>query len=751
MADKTTRLVLKVETSQVKKATGELNNLTAASNRAGSSAGSLNSGVLAAARSLLPLASAAGAAKLAVDGMNKAFTTVKEYQKLRAQLKTATGSIRDAQTAASELQQLATKMPYQIGEITTAFIKLKNLGLNPSERALMSYGNTAAAMGKDLDQLIEAVADAAVGEFERLKEFGIKASSQGDRVKFTFRGVTKEVGKNADEIQKYLLALGENEFGTGMADQMNTVTGALSNMSDRWFQFFTQFEPEVVQTIKLLGTLSSGAMSIAQLFADVFRAPGELLGGIVYGFDNMYKSTLEAERGASVLNHTLTAEEEKLRKVNEQLAIQSDWKKRVADLDKLVAASKEYEVGFLLGSGDLDNQVAGLEKRLESLREKESKISVMDPEWFKVLGEIASTEQRIADIKQSSADSFSAFQEAQTLRMLDQLSVQDQIQVVEALRAQKAAELAQIDTNTLQGKADYIAKVQEINALESEQKSIIDSQNASLAQKSSYRDAEITQLESIRESLYTEEEAIRASYDKRKQIILESTQVTEEEKQDLLGKLQAQESNDLHRAEQARWSTALSAFDDFQNNLLVLAKTKNKTLGKVFKAAAIANAIVKTYESATNAYASLSSIPYVGPALGAAAAAAAIAAGMANVQAIRSQSVGSYAGGGIITAPSAVGDGATANVNDGEVILNYRQQKNLLDKANSSGSGGVNIVVNNNNNSRVDVRQSEGVNGEKMIEIAVNAAVGRVNQEIITGGRTGQTMQRTFNLRRGVA
>ena len=30
-------------------------------------------------------------------------------------------------------------------------------------------------MGKDITQMIEAVADAATGEFERLKEFGIKA------------------------------------------------------------------------------------------------------------------------------------------------------------------------------------------------------------------------------------------------------------------------------------------------------------------------------------------------------------------------------------------------------------------------------------------------------------------------------------------------------------------------------------------------------------------------------------------------
>jgi hypothetical protein len=64
------------------------------------------------------------------------------------------------------------------------------------------------------------------------------------------------------------------------------------------------------------------------------------------------------------------------------------------------------------------------------------------------------------------------------------------------------------------------------------------------------------------------------------------------------------------------------------------------------KAAAIAQTVIKTYESAQSAYASMACIPYYGPVLGAVAAAAAIAGGMARVAAIRSQSVEGYAQGG---------------------------------------------------------------------------------------------------------
>lgn len=89
----------------------------------------------------------------------------------------------------------------------------------------------------------------------------------------------------------------------------------------------------------------------------------------------------------------------------------------------------------------------------------------------------------------------------------------------------------------------------------------------------------------------------------------------------------------------------LSQADKFFGNVAKLQSSSNATMAKVGKAAAIAQAIVNTYQSANAAYASMAGIPYIGPALGAAAAAAAITSGMANVAAIRSQSTGFMKGG----------------------------------------------------------------------------------------------------------
>lgn len=93
-------------------------------------------------------------------------------------------------------------------------------------------------------------------------------------------------------------------------------------------------------------------------------------------------------------------------------------------------------------------------------------------------------------------------------------------------------------------------------------------------------------------------------------------------------------------------SARLQTANTFFGSLAELASSENEKMARIGKAAAIAQTIIKTYESATSAYASMAAIPVVGPALGAAAAAAAVAAGMANVAAIRSQGTQGFMKGG---------------------------------------------------------------------------------------------------------
>ena len=142
------------------------------------------------------------------------------------------GNQKEAKAAFDAINKFAAKTPYGLEEVMTGFIKLKNMGLDPSEEALTAYGNTASAMGKSLNDMVEAVADAATGEFERLKEFGIKAKSEGENVTFMFQGVKTTVGKNSKEIEQYLKYIGNVKFAGGIEAQSKSVKGMMSTLKD---------------------------------------------------------------------------------------------------------------------------------------------------------------------------------------------------------------------------------------------------------------------------------------------------------------------------------------------------------------------------------------------------------------------------------------------------------------------------------------------------------------------------------------
>lgn len=187
-----------------------------------------------------------------IAGMGaKAVQAAGQMESMGIALETAMGgNVKAAQEAQKNIVQFAAKTPYELEEVMGAFIKLKNMGLDPSNRALEAYGNTASAMGKGLNDMVEAVADAATGEFERLKEFGIRASNQGDKVAFTFKGVTTTVAKNSKDIENYLIRLGETNFAGGMEKQSRSLQGLISTLTDSINLKLAEFGSKLLPIIK---------------------------------------------------------------------------------------------------------------------------------------------------------------------------------------------------------------------------------------------------------------------------------------------------------------------------------------------------------------------------------------------------------------------------------------------------------------------------------------------------------------------
>ena len=172
----------------------------------------------------------------AVVGFTKKIIEVRqEFEKYNAVLTVALGSAKAASKEFDMIKKFAAETPFQVIQLTNAFVKLVNQGFKPTKDEMRKLGDVAASTGKSFDQLTEAIIDATVGEFERLKEFGIRAQKMGDQVTFTFKEVRTQVDFTEDSIRKYILSLGDLQGVSGsMAAISVTLGGKISMLGDAW-------------------------------------------------------------------------------------------------------------------------------------------------------------------------------------------------------------------------------------------------------------------------------------------------------------------------------------------------------------------------------------------------------------------------------------------------------------------------------------------------------------------------------------
>lgn len=236
--------------------------------------------------------------------------TSAEFEVYQATLETIEGSADKARQSLDWIAEFGKTTPYDVAQVTEAFVALKAYGIDPiADDALRTLGDTASAMGKPLSQAVEAFADAATGEFERLKEFGIRAKQQGDEVTFSWtqngEEMTRTVQKSSNEIRAFLLETMGDRFTGAMERQSKTWTGMMSNLGDTWtdFQrrigdagFFDNIKGKLETLLTWLGRLdqdgtldrwAQGLSDALSKTADIFGAVAERIGqNVVFLIDN---------------------------------------------------------------------------------------------------------------------------------------------------------------------------------------------------------------------------------------------------------------------------------------------------------------------------------------------------------------------------------------------------------------------------------------------------------------------------------
>lgn len=733
-------LVVKVSEQGAKATSDRLDNLSKSAKVAGAAVAGLASIVAATAYK---------AAQELVDSQ-------RQLDKMSASLKTLTGSTQGARQALSILQDFARDTPYGLEQAVEGFRKLVALGLTPSEEALRSYGNTAAAMGKDLNQMIEAVADASTFEFERLKEFGIKAKQNKDDVEFTFQGTTTVVKKSAADIEQYLLNIGNVNFAGAMADQANTLNGAIASASDSWSQLKMTLatsldvgalaEPiryiddliqelnaqvasgELAAEMRMWGDIASEVGSAIEMSFDAaFGFVGDAINGLNELWDFSSKSITDSgEQTATTIAESAA---DALDFIAEEFTAMErffeDMVKGAQDAGRLVKAAftpgesvdVAKNINFQLGMAlDTQRDVADLTRKSfrEQVEAQQNIVALkraaydIDKEAakeeglskFKVTGTGGGSEDDSAGAKaaKKAADAFERQKKAAEDFYYQSIHLNDDVfQKIEANQEQQLTKLQEFYGNQLLSDQQYENAKTQI-----------------MLEADTARQEELAKREKERQEKNQKGEDFMAQIMGQNAAELELLEIQEQQKLDVADRYREQ---NLINEEQ--YQAAVNAINDQYalkranatgNAFGMMADNIKSSLGEAssaYKAFAIAQATIATYTSAIEAYKSASAIPIVGWVLGPVAAAAAVAAGLANISKIRSarEQGGNLAAGQLST---------IAERNKPEVIMpagasrvRTAEQMRQIMGENGNKSGGDSVTIVNNTTGRVDSAVTE--------------------------------------------
>ncbi len=219
------------------------------------------------------------------------FRTAGQFEQYQVMLEVMEGSAAKAKKSMAWIQKFAQTTPFELDGVTKAFTVLKNAGLDPTNGLLRATGDAAAGMSSDIVEAALALADASNGQFERLIDLGITASSQGNKVRLNWVKNGKQIEKVADKADKVGLAMAvaaawSDKFAGSSDRQSKTLFGIINNIKDKWNGFLmmvanagifdvvkNDLDDLLAHTDKLAkdGTLKQWAEDISSAMQDMWK------------------------------------------------------------------------------------------------------------------------------------------------------------------------------------------------------------------------------------------------------------------------------------------------------------------------------------------------------------------------------------------------------------------------------------------------------------------------------------------------
>ena len=236
----------------------------------------------------------------------KSFVDVgREVESLQTRFKFLFGSVEEGQVAFDQLRKFASRVPFSLEEISRASGNLAVVSKDAEDlnRVLSITGNVAAVTGLDFETTasqIQRAFSGGIGAADLFRERGVRA----------LLGFKAGVQVTAEEtIERFEELFGGNgKFATATDDLATTLTGTLSMLGDKFFNFQTVVAESFFDELKKeFGDLDKFLQENEQQIEDIATAIGENFAGAISKTSQVIKDIAPAIKTvADALGTTIT-------------------------------------------------------------------------------------------------------------------------------------------------------------------------------------------------------------------------------------------------------------------------------------------------------------------------------------------------------------------------------------------------------------------------------------------------------------
>ncbi len=567
------------------------------------------------------------------------------YKKQADELQDLTGVDNDVIASGQAMLQNFVGQREISGELTTAIVDL------------------GAATG-NIEGAFDIVGRAIQGNVRGLKQYGIEIDATQDKQARMDEIITKLTQKFGGQAQAQTQGLGSLKLLKAAFDDVQKALGEqFAPLIEKATRFLTGMFKAITEDkalVSMIASLIAGGAALAGFVTFVASASVAIIGlssvaaalgvslAALLGPLGLIAAAVTLVGIAIGKNLTENVKTDQVTKLTEKLAeLQKEAEKTDNQIKIFAGTGRNFDSLSAKAErlkGEIEKIETALERaNLQSLKTQGSDTGV-DPK-AKALADQAAAEEARRD--QARIASKKAANEALYLEANN-----GSAQLI-ALKEQESQLFAKIEEETnVQNRAALQQKIDE-NALLQEQ-----AYETQFEQRAAFQQELLTQNEEY-QALDDEQ---KAQFLAKNQQALQNQFDTENQARQKAAldraNIQVKEHNDF-LANQTKFGTAYALINQIMNSAIVqgagkafgelaaLQSSSNSTLKGIGKAAATAQIIIKTAESAINIYSGFSTIPIIGPALGVAGAAAAVAFGAEQIGKVNSAAEGGLLEGGI--------------------------------------------------------------------------------------------------------